>query len=51
MTIEIALASVLVLYWTLVLAMALGCVIVMIARGPGYVADAFPVPNADAPLR
>jgi hypothetical protein len=50
MTIEIALASVLVLYWTIVFTVALGCMIVMIAKGPAYVADAYPVPDADAPL-
>jgi hypothetical protein len=50
MTFEIALASVVILYWTIVFTVALGCVIVMIAKGPAYVADAYPLPDADAPL-
>jgi len=49
-TFEIALASVVILYWTIVFTVALGCVIVMIAKGPAYVADAYPLPDADAPL-
>jgi hypothetical protein len=50
MTFEIALASVAILCWTIVFTVALGCVIVMIAKGPAYVADAYPLPDADAPL-
>jgi len=50
MTFEIALASVAILYWTIVFTVALGCLIVVIAKGPAYVADAYPVPDADAPL-
>ena len=46
---EIALASVVVLYWTIVFTVVLGCLIVMIAKGPAYVADAYPLPDADAP--
>jgi len=50
MNFEIALASITVLYWTIVFTVALGCLIVAIAKGPAYVADAYPVPDADAPL-
>jgi hypothetical protein len=50
MSFEIALASVAVLYWTIVFTVVLGCLIVMIAKGPAYVADAYPLPDADAPL-
>jgi hypothetical protein len=49
-SIEIALASLVILYWTIVFTVALACVIVMIAKGPAYVADAYPLPDADAPL-
>jgi len=49
-SIEIALASLVILYWTIVFTGALACVIVMIAKGPAYVADAYPLPDADAPL-
>jgi hypothetical protein len=38
------------LYWTIVFTVVLGCLIVMIAKGPAYVADAYPLPDADAPL-
>lgn len=30
-----------VLHWTLVLTLAIGCVIVMLMKGPAYVADAY----------
>jgi hypothetical protein len=50
-SIEIALASLVVLYWTIVPTVALGCLIVMIAKGPAYVADAYPLTDADAPSR
>ena len=49
-TLEIALASVTILYWTIVFTVVLGCLIVVIAKGPAYVADAYPLPDADAPL-
>jgi hypothetical protein len=32
-----------VLHWTLVLTVAIGCVIVMLMKGPAYVADAYPM--------
>jgi len=32
-----------VLHWTLVLTVAIGCVIVMLMKGPAYVADAYPL--------
>jgi hypothetical protein len=50
MSLEIALTSLAILYWTIVFTVALGCVIVMIAKGPAYVADAYPLPDADAPM-
>jgi hypothetical protein len=31
------------LHWTLVLTLAIGCVIVMLMKGPAYVADAYPI--------
>lgn len=49
-TFEIALASITILYWTIVFTVALACLIVVIAKGPAYVADAYPVPDADTPL-
>jgi hypothetical protein len=48
-TLRITLASLLVLHWTVVLTVALVCVIVVIAKGPAYVADAYPLDDADQP--
>lgn len=33
-----------VLHWTLVLTVGLGCFIVRVMKGPAYVADAYPLP-------
>ena len=46
--------GVVVLHWTLVLTLALGCFIVRVMKGPAYVADAYPLPqrpddNTDIP--
>ncbi len=40
-----------VLHWTLILTLAIGCWIVIVMKGPAYVADAYPMPDADAPDR
>ncbi len=32
-----------ILHWALVLTLAIGCVIVMLMKGPAYVADAYPM--------
>ena len=37
--------GVVVLHWTLVLTLALGCFIVRVMKGPAYVADAYPCPD------
>lgn len=34
-----------VLHWTLVLTLAIGCFIVRVMKGPAYVADAYPLPE------
>jgi len=34
-----------VLHWTLVITVAIGCVIVIVMKGPAYVADAYPPPG------
>jgi hypothetical protein len=36
-----------VLHWTLVFTVAIGCVIVVLMKGPAYVADAYPLPRRD----
>jgi uncharacterized BrkB/YihY/UPF0761 family membrane protein len=39
-----------VLHWTLVLTLAIGCAIVIVMKGPAYGADAYPPPGrGDAP--
>lgn len=37
--------AVVVLHWTMVLTVGLGCFIVRVMKGPAYVADAYPLPN------
>jgi hypothetical protein len=41
--------GVVVLNWTLVLTAAMGCVIVMLMKGPAFVADGFEVQHTDSP--
>ncbi len=36
-----------VLHWTLVLTVGIGCLIVRVMKGPAYVADAYPPPGRD----
>ena len=36
-------------HWTMVLTIGIGCVIVMIMKGPAYVADGYPVSHSDRP--
>lgn len=37
--------------WTLVLTVAVGCVVVWLMKGPAFVADAYEVSHSDAPKR
>jgi hypothetical protein len=41
--------GVVVLHWTLVLTAAIGCVIVMLMKGPAFVADGLEVQHTDQP--
>ena len=41
--------GVVMLHWTLMLTMAIGCVVVMIMKGPAFVADGFEVQHTDTP--
>lgn len=41
--------GVLIFHWTLVLTAAIGCVVVMVMKGPGYVADGLDVSHSDYP--
>ncbi len=35
------------LHWTLMLTLAIGCVIIMVMKGPAFVADPYPPPSRD----
>lgn len=50
-TVDIAAISVLVLHWTAVLTVAIAATIVLVMKGPAYVADPYPLPDADRPLQ
>jgi hypothetical protein len=43
------LAGLLLLHWTLVLTVAIGCVVVMVMKGPAYVADPYPPQGREGP--
>lgn len=45
---DFALLGFVLLHWTLVLTVALGCIIVRVMKGPAYVADAYELPQPDA---
>jgi hypothetical protein len=47
--VDIYAISVLVLHWTVVFTVAIGAFIVMVMKGPGYVADAYVLDDADTP--
>lgn len=47
--VDIYAISLVLLHWTLVLTLSLSCFIVMIMKGPAYVADAYPLPDAERP--
>lgn len=38
-----------VFHWSMVLTVGIGCVIVMVMKGPGYVADGYRVSHSDKP--
>ena len=48
---DFALGGVVLVHWSLVLTLALGCFIVRVMKGPAYVADAYPMPLAPDSLR
>ncbi len=48
-TVDIYLISLVILHWTAVLTVAIGAFIVMVMKGPAYVADAYPMPDAEHP--
>lgn len=48
-TVDIYMISIVLLHWTLVLTVAIGAFIVMVMKGPAYVADAYPLDDAEQP--
>ena len=48
-TVDIYLISLVILHWTAVFTVAIGAFIVMVMKGPAYVADAYPLPDAEYP--
>lgn len=41
--------GVVIFHWTMVLTLAIGCAVVIVMKGPGYVADAYPLSHSDHP--
>ena len=48
-TTDIYVASVVILYWTALLTVAIAAFIIMVMKGPAYVADAYPLVERDDP--
>ena len=46
-TVDIYAISLLILHWTVVFTVGIGAVIVMVMKGPAYVADAYPMEGMD----
>ena len=49
MTVDILVVALIRLHWNIVLTVAIGAFIVMVMKGPAYVADAYPLEDAEAP--
>ena len=49
--VEIAAVATVITAWTAVFTVAIGCVVVMLMKGPAYVADRYPLSDADEPRR
>ena len=47
--IDYVVGGVVVFHWSMVVTVAIGCVIVMVMKGPGYVADGYRVSHSDQP--
>ncbi|MEO5660126.1 MAG: hypothetical protein ABIQ90_10050 [Polaromonas sp.] len=47
--VDYAVGGLVVFHWSMVITVAIGCVIVMVMKGPGYVADGFKVSHSDQP--
>lgn len=47
--VDYVVGGVVVFHWSMVATVAIGCVIVMVMKGPGYVADGYSVSHRDQP--
>lgn len=47
--IDYVVAGLVLFHWSLVLLLGIGCVLVMLMKGPGYVADGFEVSHSEQP--
>ena len=47
--IDYVVGGVIVFHWSMVVTVGIGCVIVMVMKGPGYVADGYRVSHRDQP--
>jgi hypothetical protein len=47
--VDIYVISLVVLHWTVVLTVAIAAFIVLVMKGPAYVADAYPLADSDTP--
>ena len=47
--IDYVVGGVVIFHWSMVATVAIGCVIVMVMKGPGYVADGYHVSHSDRP--
>lgn len=48
-TIDIYVVALVILHWTVVFTVAIAAFIVMVMKGPAYVADAYPMQDAETP--
>lgn len=48
---RITAASVIVIVWALAFTVAIGCYVVIVMKGPGYVADSYEVPDSETPQK
>jgi len=48
---DYAMIGLVILVWTLVLTITIGCIIVWLMKGPAYVADGYEVSHSDKPRR
>ena len=46
---DYVIGGVIIFHWSMVVTVGIGCVIVMVMKGPGYVADGYRVSHSDQP--